>query len=140
VTNLLSVMPALKPVIPDPGVRFQLVHEDDVASAFVAGVLGRGEPGPYNLAGNGTLTARDLAHALGWYSVPIPEVAVEAFAEVATRVPGVPELANWLEAVRKPVLMKTDRARKLLGWKPGHTSRRTLKELVQAWRAEETVG
>jgi UDP-glucose 4-epimerase len=139
VTNLLSLMPALKPVIPDPGVRFQLVHEDDVASAFVAGVLGRGEPGPYNLAGNGTLTASDLADALGWYSVPIPEVAVEAFAEVATRVPAVPELANWIEAVRKPVLMKTDRARKLLGWKPGHTSRRTLKELVEAWRAEQRV-
>ena len=49
-------MPALRPVIPDPGTRFQLVHEDDVARAFVAGVRGVGEPGPYNLAGGGTLT------------------------------------------------------------------------------------
>src|SRR4051812_26568238 len=44
VRRLLSAMPVLKPVIPDPGLRFQLVHEDDVAQAFVAGVLGRGEP------------------------------------------------------------------------------------------------
>jgi UDP-glucose 4-epimerase len=139
VVNLLSIMPGLKPVIPDAGIRFQLVHEDDVASAFVAGVLGRGEPGPYNLAGSGTLTMTSLAESLGWYAVPVPELAVGAFAEVVTRLPGTPELANWVEAVRKPVLMKTDRAKKLLGWKPKHTSRGTLKELVGAWRADDHV-
>ena len=53
VARLLGSMPALKPVIPDPGTPFQLVHEDDVARAFVAGVRGLGEPGPYNLAGRG---------------------------------------------------------------------------------------
>ena len=57
------------------------MHEDDVASAFVAGVQGKGEPGAYNLAGNGTLTCRDLADALGWYSIPVPDVAVDATAE-----------------------------------------------------------
>src|SRR5215207_570687 len=56
VRRLLASMPMLKPVIPDPGSRFQLVHEDDVASAFAAGVRGLGEPGPYNLAASGTLT------------------------------------------------------------------------------------
>ena len=72
VARLLSSLPVLKPVIPDPGIRFQLVHEDDVASAFAAGVRGIGEPGPYNLAGGGLLTMRDVADALGWYSVPVP--------------------------------------------------------------------
>ena len=37
VARLLGSLPVLKPVIPDPGIRFQLVHEDDVASAFAAG-------------------------------------------------------------------------------------------------------
>src|ERR687891_582265 len=31
VARLLASVPALKPVIPDPGTRFQLVHEEDVA-------------------------------------------------------------------------------------------------------------
>src|SRR5919109_4128855 len=44
VRRLLGLLPVLKPVIPDPGIRFQLVHEDDVASAFAAG--GRGGGGP----------------------------------------------------------------------------------------------
>src|SRR3954469_20267321 len=87
VLPLLGSVPALKPVIPDPGARFQLVHAEDVARAFVAGVRGVGEPGPYNLAGGGTLTFSHLASALGWSSVPIPKLAVEATADIAARLP-----------------------------------------------------
>ena len=50
VLSLLDGVPILKPVLPDPGVPFQLVHHDDVASAMRAAVLGRGAPGAYNLA------------------------------------------------------------------------------------------
>jgi UDP-glucose 4-epimerase len=134
--RLLALMPALKPVIPDPGTRFQLVHEDDVARAFMAGVAGRGEPGPYNLAGGGTLTARDLAAALGWYSIPVPEPALGATAEIVTRLPLAPDSVSWIHALRKPVLMKTDRARALLGWRPEHTSSATLRAMVEAHGAE----
>jgi nucleoside-diphosphate-sugar epimerase len=135
VARLLDLLPVLKPVIPDPGARFQLVHEDDVARAFVAGVRGLGEPGPYNLAASGTLTMSDLAAALGWYSVPVPKLAVETTAEIATRLPLVPDSIAWLHSVRKPVLMKTARAKKLLGWRPKHTARRTLEEMISSYRA-----
>src|SRR5215213_11467153 len=137
VVRLLGSLPALKPVIPDPGARFQLVHAEDVASAFVAGVRGLGEPGPYNLAAGGTLTFSDLASALGWYSVPIPKLAAVATAEVATRLPFTPEAVGWLHSVRKPVLMKTDRARTLLRWKPRYTARRTLEDMCAAQRESE---
>jgi len=139
VRRLLGSVPALKPVIPDPGARFQLVHSDDVARAFVAGVRGVGEPGPYNLAGGGTLTFSHLASAMGWYSVPIPKRAAVATAEVATRLPFTPEAAGWLHSVRKPVLMKTDRARKLLKWRPQHSARRTLDEMCRAQRESESA-
>jgi nucleoside-diphosphate-sugar epimerase len=137
VRRLLSGMPVLKPVIPDPGIPFQLVHEDDVAQAFVHGVHGKGEPGAYNLAGNGKLTMSDLADALGWYSIPIPELAVDATAEVVARLPAKPPVLSWIESVRKPVLMKTDKAKKRLGWNPKYTSKATLKELVAAYRDEQ---
>ena len=139
VLRLLGSLPALKPVIPDPGARFQLVHSEDVAHAFVAGVRGVGEPGPYNLAAGGTLTFSHLADALGWYSVPIPKMAVEATADIAARLPLVPESVGWLHSVRKPVLMKTDRAKTRLKWRPQHTARRTLEEMVRAQRAEPLV-
>jgi nucleoside-diphosphate-sugar epimerase len=136
VLRLLGSLPALKPVIPDPGARFQLVHSDDVARAFAAGVRGVGEPGPYNLAAGGTLTMSHLAAALGWYSVPVPRMAVEATAEVVTRLPLAPAQVAWLHSVRKPVLMKTDRAKRLLKWRPQHTARRTLDEMVRAQREQ----
>ena len=139
VRSLLSSMPILKPVIPDPGTPFQLVHEDDVASAFMAAVRGVGEPGPYNLAGQGTLQISDLADALGWYSIPVPDLAVEATAEVVQRLP-LPAAAGWIHSVRKPVLMKTDRARKQLKWRPKYTSKATLKQMVEAHRATPHAG
>jgi UDP-glucose 4-epimerase len=136
VRRLVDSMPVLKPVVPDPGLRFQLVHEDDVASAFVAGVHGRGEPGAYNLAARGTLTMSSLAAALDWYAVPVPKTAVDTAAEVATRMPFFPDSVAWIHSARKPVLMKTDRARKQLRWRPEHTAAATLRQMIAARRDE----
>jgi nucleoside-diphosphate-sugar epimerase len=112
------------------------VHHDDVASALMAGVLGRGEPGAYNLAGAGELTMRDLADELGYYTVPVPDLAVEATAEVVARLPFLPDEATWIEAVRRPVLMDTAKARRLLRWRPRHDARETLRETVAAARGD----
>jgi UDP-glucose 4-epimerase len=139
ILRALEFMPALRPVIPDPGVPFQLVHHDDVATAFEAAVLGRGEPGVYNLAGDGTLTLADLADALGWYSIPVPDLAVDAAAELVARLPFVPDEAQWIESARRAVIMDTTRARTLLGWKPRHDARATLREMVAAARAEQLI-
>lgn len=135
----LKLNPLLKPVIPDPGTPFQLVHHDDVASALVAAVTGEGHPGVYNLAGEGTLTASDLAEALGWYSVPIPALAVDLAAELVARLPFAPAEAQWINAIREPVLMDTSRATQALHWHPHHAARDTLRATVQAARARGLV-
>jgi UDP-glucose 4-epimerase len=139
VLRALELMPALKPVLPDPGVPFQLVHHDDVATALRAAVLGRGEPGVYNLAGPGELTMSDLASALHWYSVPMPEIAMDAAAELVARLPFVPAEAQWIEAVRTPVLMDTAKARRELHWRPAHDARETLQQMVDAARSEQLI-
>ena len=139
VLRTLEFLPALKPVIPDPGIPFQLVHHDDVASALRAGILGRGQPGVYNLAGPGELRMSDLAQALGWYSIPIPELAVDATAELLARLPFIPAEAQWIESGRTPVLMDTRKARRELRWRPQHDAFETLVEMVQAARAEQLI-
>jgi len=139
VLRALELMPALKPVIPDPGVPFQLVHHDDVATALRAAVLGRGTPGVYNLASPGTITLSDLADALGWYSIPLPELALDATAEIVTRLPFVPAEAQWIEALREPALMDTAKARRELRWRPRHDALGTLRGMVDAARSERLI-
>jgi UDP-glucose 4-epimerase len=139
VLRALELMPALKPVIPDPGVPFQLVHHDDAATALRAAVLGRGHPGIYNLAAPGTLTVSDLADALGWYSIPLPELAVDAAAELVSLLPFIPAEAQWIEALRAPALMDTAKARRELRWRPKHDARTTLREMVDAARSERLI-
>jgi nucleoside-diphosphate-sugar epimerase len=131
----LGKVPELRPVLPDPGVPFQLVHHDDVAAALCAAVVGHGEPGVYNLAGPGQLTISDLAHALGWHAVPAPHLAVGVAAEAVALMPFLPDEAAWIEAVRRPVLMDTARARRKLHWMPHHDARATLKQTVEAVRS-----
>ena len=114
-------------VLPDAGVPFQLVHHDDVATALRAAVLGRGEPGAYNIAADGEVTMRDLANAVGYHTVPMPRLAVEAASEVVARLPFLPEEAAWVEALRRPVLMDTSKARRLLKWRPRYDANETLR-------------
>lgn len=133
-----TAAPVLKPLIPDNGVRFQLVHHDDVASALRAAALGRGRPGVYNLAGPGELTMRDLAEDLGWYAVPVPELAVDAAAELA-RLPFVPEKAQWINALRVPVVMETSKAQRELRWRPRYGARETLRATIAEARASELL-
>jgi nucleoside-diphosphate-sugar epimerase len=140
VRRLLDTMPALRPVIPDPGRRFQLVHADDVATAMRAAVAGRGEPGIYNLAAPGLLTFSDVAEELGWYALPVPQATVDLTAEVARRLPFLPPEAEWLQAFRVPVIMDSGKARRKLGWRPKHDARQTLHDTVAAARDEGLLG
>ena len=65
------------PLLPDPGVRVPARpprRRRDRAGGGDA--RRRARPGIYNLAGEGTITLGDLARALGWFSVPVPRIAV----------------------------------------------------------------
>jgi UDP-glucose 4-epimerase len=135
----LGALPVVAPVIPDSGVPFQLVHHDDVANAVRAAVLGRGSPSTYNLASTDAVTAGDVARALGWRSVRVPGVALRAVGEIASRVPLVPAELGWVDALRKPVLMDTGKARRQLRWRARHDAHETLTETVEAARTAGIV-
>jgi UDP-glucose 4-epimerase len=139
VLSLLEGVPILRPVLPDPGVPFQLVHHDDVATAMRAATIGRGKPGVYNLAGPGELSVSKLAEELGWYSIPVPELAVDAAAQMVSRLGFLPAQAQWIAAFREPVIMNTAKARKELGWRPRHGALETLRETIEATRMDSLI-
>jgi nucleoside-diphosphate-sugar epimerase len=139
VLRLLDGVPILKPVLPDPGVPFQLIHHDDVANAMRAAVLGRGTPGIYNLAASGELTVKDLARELGWYSIPVPELAIDVVAEMIGRLGFLPAQAQWVAAFREPVIMDVSKARRELRWRPKHDALQTLRMTIAAERLDRFV-
>jgi nucleoside-diphosphate-sugar epimerase len=137
--RLAGRLPGVKPVLPDHGVPFQLVHHDDVAGAVRAAVVGSGPAGTYNLAAAEPITVGDVAAALGWHSVPVPGIALDALAAVLAHAPLVPAQARWITAVRKPVLMDTAKVRRALRWRPRHGVRETLAETVAGARAAGVI-
>lgn len=119
-------VPGLAPVLPDSGVPFQLVHHDDVAAALAAAIEGRGEPGAYNLAGPGTVTLGDVAHAIGWRAVRVPSPLASLGGSFARRLAYFSPQLEWAIAYDRPVLMDTAKARQELGWAPEFDAEETL--------------
>jgi UDP-glucose 4-epimerase len=132
-------LPLVRPVLPDPGMAFQLVHHDDVARAMVAAIAGEGPPGAYNLAGEGVVGIGDVAHALGWRSVPVPGPAVSLGSAAASRLTFASTKLEWTTALDTPVLMDTAKARRELGWEPWYDALETLGETVEGARAKGLV-
>ena len=132
--RVLGRLPLAKPVLPDPGVPIQLVHHDDVARALAAAIAGTGEPGAYNLAGEGEITISGIARALGWRSVPVPGPAVGLGAGLARRLSFLTPQLEWATAVRTPVTMDTAKARRELGWEPRFDATETLVQTAIAAR------
>ncbi|HEY8501459.1 MAG TPA: NAD-dependent epimerase/dehydratase family protein [Solirubrobacterales bacterium] len=129
-------LPLVRPVLPDPGMAFQLVHHDDVARAMAAAIAGDGPPGAYNLAGDGVVGMGDIAHSLGWRSVPVPGPAVSLGSTVARRLTFASTKLEWAAALETPVLMDTAKARRELGWEPQHDALETLDETAAGARAK----
>jgi UDP-glucose 4-epimerase len=130
--KLLGWVPGLHPVLPDPGVHMQLVHEADVAAAVFAAAVGAGPPGAYNLAGDGTVTMTDVARAMGDYAVPVPHAFVGIASRVVSALRWLPPEAEWINIARHPMLMDTTRARCNLGWAPQYTTREALNSMARA--------
>ena len=122
----------LPPVpIPVPDLPVQLIHEDDVARALLSCVVADGPPGAYNVAADETLTAADIVSLLGGVPVPLPAGPAHALARAAAGFPGLPQPAQWVEALAHPAVMDTTKARDELGWRPQVSARDALLETLR---------
>jgi len=130
IRRLVEALPTPAPVLPDFGVPLQLVHAEDVAQALVAGVLGRGEPGIYNLAASGEISLGDLAGEMGWNSVRVPRATIDLTGALIEKMPFTPAGVQWVQALRHPVVMDTSKARRELGWQPSYDATETLRQTV----------
>jgi nucleoside-diphosphate-sugar epimerase len=122
-------LPVPVPVVV-PEFRLQFVHEDDVGQALLLCVVGAGPAGAYNIAGDGVLTAVDVAREAGALPVGVPPEPLEWVARAATRLPFLPPAAEWVEAFTRPALMDTAKAKRELGWQPRYTGLEALRDTL----------
>ena len=123
-------LPLPLPVIV-PEHPLQLIHEDDVGSALVLCIVGAGPPGAYNIAGDGVLTAADVAREFGALPLRVPPAPAQWAARTASRLPLLPPVAEWVEAASRPVIMDTSKAKEQLGWRPRYTGLEALRDTLR---------
>jgi nucleoside-diphosphate-sugar epimerase len=90
-------------------------------------VLGAGPPGAYNIAGDGVLTAADIAREYGALALPVPPGPAQLAARMTARLPLLPPSAAWVEAFSHPAIMDTTKAKEQLGWQPRYTGLEALQ-------------
>ena len=132
--GLVLRLPVALPVLVAP-LPVQLIHEQDVGDALRLCAVGAGPPGVYNIAGDGVVTAVDLAREAGLRAIAVPQAPVQAAARLLATLPFAPPALGWAEAMASPVIMDTSKARRELGWNPRWTAREALRETLAGWRA-----
>ncbi|WP_018503914.1 NAD-dependent epimerase/dehydratase family protein [Parafrankia discariae] len=128
------VRPGMVPVVPDlPGLRFQVVHSEDVGEAYRLAAE-RAVRGAFNIAAEPVVDSQLLAEALNARTVRVPARAARAALAAAWHLHLVPTAPGLLDAVLHLPLMDTTRAREELGWTPRHDSRAALGSLLRGLR------
>lgn len=127
--------PGLVPVLPFPaGLRFQAIHAGDVATAFLRALHDQDARGAYNLAAEPVIDGRRLAALLGARLLPMPPRVVRKALAVGWHARAIAaEPALFDLAMQLPV-MRTDRARRELGWEPEVDSVAALAEGLEGMR------
>jgi nucleoside-diphosphate-sugar epimerase len=114
-----------------PTMPMQFIHEEDVGRALVQCIVAAGPPGAYNIAGDGVLTAADVAREFGALPIPLPAAPAQAAARAFARLPFLPPVAEWVEAAGRPAIMDTTKAREQLGWQPRYSGLEALRDTLR---------
>ncbi|MEJ2890418.1 NAD-dependent epimerase/dehydratase family protein [Actinomycetospora aeridis] len=114
-----------------PAFPLQLVHQDDVGHALARCALGEGPAGPYNIAGDGSVTLADLVRELGATVLELPAEVAEIPSRAAMALP-LPQPAQWVAATTHPAIMDTTRAKEELGWRPRFTGTGAWRDTVRS--------
>ncbi len=131
------VRPGLVHFLPDiPGLRFQVVHANDLADAMRRCVL-RPVSGAFNIAADPPVDPRLLARLLRARLVPVPAGLLKPALTAAWRMHLLPATPGLFETVLRLPTMDTARARSELDWRPDWSAAETMEEFLRGLRHGE---
>lgn len=118
---------------------FQAVHADDLADAYWRAV-DRRAAGAFNIAAGPVLTPPRMARVLGMLgAVRVPLALVRGLVTVTWRLRLQPTDAGWVDIAAGVPVMRTDRAREVLGWEARHSAEEAMRALVAGFADEHGV-
>jgi UDP-glucose 4-epimerase len=115
------------------GLRFQAVHSADVGDAYRRSLLADVR-GAFNLAAEPVLDPERLGDFLGARPVPVSARLVRGLTGLTWRLRLQPTPPGWVDMALNVPLMDSARARRELGWEPGHSALDALGELLRGMR------
>ena len=125
--------------VPDPDRAQQFVHTDDVARFTADAVAGQGS-GPVNITGDGSITMREIAHAMGHPVFTVSEKALRAGVSVAWRYQLAELAPAEIGALLYMPIVDTTRLREEWGFTCAWTSREALADMARAAHGLTTLG
>src|SRR5919197_1591005 len=133
------IHPRMVPFIPEvPRLRFQVVHTDDVADAYVRAVT-RDASGAFNVATDPILDPAELGRILGAAPLRVPVRMLRMLIWSSWRARLQPTSEGWLDMALSVPVMSTERICTELGWRPSRDAASTLLELMEGLRARSSL-
>lgn len=114
---------------------FVLIWDEDVVACMVKGIVEEAE-GVYNLAGDGTLTMRELARRLGRPYLPLPAWLLKGALGVLHPLGLARYAPEQVDFLRYRPVLSNRRLKEAFGYTPARTTTEVF-EAYLAWRAEE---
>lgn len=114
----------------------QLLHEADVARAFVLATAEPGIRGTFNLAPTDWIRPSELRRRLQIRAVDLPAAAVRVVNSIMWRLNLTEVSPEWLLLARHPIVLSSRKIREDLGWQPSRTTARCARETVAVIRGE----
>lgn len=114
------------PVVKGHNPSLQFLHEDDLVRVM-ASIIRLGLPGVFNVAGEGVVSYREMTEIIRSKAVSLPSLLAYPIARL-TRGVGIrrDSMASWVDMVKYPMVLNTDRLAQAAGYRPWHSSRDTL--------------
>ena len=113
--------------------RFVFIHDEDVVACIVRGVELESS-GVFNLAGDGALTLREIAHRMGARYMPLPAWLVRGALWILSRLGLTQYGPTQVNFIRYRPVLSNRRLKEELGFVPGRTSADTFEEYARARR------
>jgi nucleoside-diphosphate-sugar epimerase len=76
------------------------------------------------------LSSVDVAREVGLLPVRVPGKPAQLAARLASRLPLLPTVAQWVESASHPAIMDTTRAKTDLDWTPRRSAREALRDAL----------